>query len=499
MSEHFDVCVLGGQPAGLITAALCAKRGLRTVVVDHGEGFDHYKHNAIAYPLMPQPQIGLKSSKLVDQVWKELGAQVDFPRRYSESSYAFQAIYPKHRVNVSAAPELRHKELARAFGSDAEAFSTVERAMREMCDKLEGVLDIERELPARGWIASYLQRKRLEKMAELMTPASYGTLFPNIPKEHPARELVLTAAQFFGHFDDADPPASTVAFIATHLLAGTVRVDGPRGSYFEALSGLVTGAGGVVKTGAVIKDLHADGATLRSVESANRSVSLTASTFVDALFTPDLWQQLPLSRARDRYLSEESSLKPRGRLYVHHFLVEAKGLPVGLSDNVLLLNGRQQAREGGVADSAVWVTVRRETGKPQAVLSAAIPVAEQDANLLPEALAAQRLRVRRQLERLMPFLGPYIKGESSPMTPSDWDKVESGTRRIDSWSVHPLYGDLPGRLIGVSALPMATPMKNVWRVGRRVLPGLGPLADFVTARNVSDVLWKRFKKDKRAA
>lgn len=497
MSEHFDVCVLGGQPAGLLTAALCAKRGLRTAVVDHGEGFDHYKHNSIAYPLMPQPQIGMKSSKVVEQVLTELGAQVDFPRRYSESNYAFQAIYPRHRVNVSATPELRHKELARAFGADAGAFAVVERAMKVLSDKLEVVLDAERELPARGLIAGYLQRKRLEKLADLMTPASYGTLFPNISRDHPAREMVLEAAQFFGHFDDEDPPASTVAFVATHLLSGTVRIDGPRGSYFEALAGLVTGAGGVVKTGAIIKDITSEGGNVRGIESANRAVSLTASVFVDALFSPDLWQQLPMGRGREKYLTEESSLKPKGRLYVHHFLVEAKGLPVGLADNVLLLNGRQAAREEGTADSAVWVTVRREPGKPQAVLSAAIPVPEQDASFLPESLAQQRLRVRRQLERLMPFLSPYIKAESSPMTPSDWDKVESGGRRIDSWAVHPLYGDLPGRLVGVSGLPVATPLKNVLRVGRRVLPGLGPLADYFTARNVADMIGKRLKKDKR--
>ena len=55
MAEHFDVCVLGGQPAGFLLAALLAKRKLRTILIDHGEGFDQYKQGGVVYPLLPQP------------------------------------------------------------------------------------------------------------------------------------------------------------------------------------------------------------------------------------------------------------------------------------------------------------------------------------------------------------------------------------------------------------------------------------------------------------
>src|SRR5690606_3656902 len=126
------------------------------------------------------------------------------------------------------------------------------------------------------------------------------------------------------------------------------------------------------------------------------------------------------------------------KLYFHHLLLKQGGLPVCLGDNVLLLNGRRKTRDGSEPDSAVLVTVRRDHTAEHALLSAAIEVKESEASSLPEQLAAQRKRVRKQLERLMPFLGPFVVAESSPMAQSEWDEHSGGgARRLDPWLLHP--------------------------------------------------------------
>jgi phytoene dehydrogenase-like protein len=496
VSEHFDVCIFGGQPAGYLTAALCAKRGLRTAVIDNGEGYDQYKQKGNAFPFVPQPQIGLRSSKAVEAVLTELGAQVDFPRRYTESSISFQAIFPDQRISFATHEPTRRKELVRVFGAGAEAFSQATASLADLAERLAQTLASEEEVPALSTIGRFTQRRRLATAADLATPLSESALFAQVPEE--LRQITLDAARFFCQFDEKDPPIGYLAYLVSHLLAGTVRVDGSRGSYLDALVGLATQAGAVVKQGALVKEISADGSRLKAVETTGSRISLTADYFVSALYSTELWQELPRSRAQAKLVAEDGEMRSRTKIFVQHYLLEERGLPVGLADNVLLLNGRRRSRDDENADSSVWVTVRRDHtprgDKTLALLSAAIPVAEQEANFLPEHLEAQKRRVRAQLERLLPFLPPYIAGESSPMAPGEWDKLEGGQRNIDSWLLSPAFEPLADRQLGITGLGFGTPYANLFRVGRRVLPGLGSLGDFVCARMAAGILQRAAKK-----
>ncbi len=492
MSEHFDVCVFGGQPAGLLTAALCAKRKLRTAVIDNGEGFDQYKQKGNAFPFVAQPQIGLRSSKAVELVLTELGAQVDFPRRYTESSIAFQTIFPDQRVTFAVHEGQRKKELERVYGESAKAFEHAAAEFASIADRMTEALDSEQELPALSMMSGFMQKRRLSAFSDLATPISQSAAFAQVPEA--LRSITLAAARFFCQFDERDPPIGYLAYLMTHLLGGTVRVDGSRGSYLDALSGLAQQAGAVVKQGAVVKEVQMQGSRIHGVETTGNKTTLTADYFIGALYGSDLWQELPRSRAQAKMAAEEGNLRSREKVFVQHFLVEERGLPVGLADNVLLLNGRRRARDSEEQDTPVWVTVRREHTQKLALLSAAIPVAEGEANFLPEHLAEQKHRVRMQLERLLPFLSPYISGESSPMSPNEWDKLETGQRKLDAWGIAPAFEPPDDRLLGITGLPMATPYANLFRVGRKVLPGLGPLGDFVGARMAAGLLQRLSKK-----
>lgn len=496
MSEHFDVCVFGGQPAGYLTAALCAKRGLRTAVIDNGEGYDQYRQKNNAFPFVPQPQIGLRSSKAVEAVLTELGAQVDFPRRYTESNVSFQAIFPDQRITFATHEATRRKELERVFGPGAESFANATQSFADTAERLAQTLAGEEEVPAVGWWNRFTQRRRLSGAAELATPLSQSAAFAQVPEA--LRQITLDAARFFCQLDEKDPPIGYLSYLISHLLAGTVRVDGSRGSYLEALVGLASQAGAVVKQGALVKEIVTDGKRFKSVETTGNRISLTADFFVSASYSNELWQDLPRSRAQAKLVAEDGQMRSRAKIFVQHYLVEERGLPVGLADNVLLLNGRKRSRDEENADSPVWVTVRRDHtprgDRTLALVSAAIPVSEQEANFLPEHLEAQKRRVRAQLERLLPFLSPYVANESSPMAPGEWDKLEGGQRKIDSWLLSPSFEPLPDRQLGITGLGFATPYTNLFRVGRRVLPGLGSLGDFVSARMAANLLQRAAKK-----
>jgi phytoene dehydrogenase-like protein len=494
MAEHFDVCVIGGQPAGFLLAALLAKRKRRVILIDHGEGFDSYRQNGVTYPLLPQPLVGLRGFPPADRVLEELGAQVDLPRRYIEAKPSLQAIFARHRLDLEGTNDEIVKEARREFGDDAERMKSALDRIDASSAELEAALEAEKVLPLPNFWGRFFQKRRLNgKSASLRTPASASGIFTDLPVEHALGETLQEAARFSTHLDADDLPRSVLSLLAQRTLSGSVRLDGSGGSYLDVLANLVTQAGGTVKRATLVDRLTAEPRKLTTVETSGTArIELNADFFVSALYSQTLWQTLPRSRALSKFVEENAQLRVRAKMYFHHLLVKEDGLPVGLGDNLILLNGRK-AREGSDADSAVWITVRRGHTKEHALISAAIEVKDSEASSLPEQLATQRKRVRKQLERLMPFIAPFIVAESSPMAQSDWDAEDTGARKLDPWQLHPRYEPMAEAWLGVSGLPFHTPFKNLFRVGRETLPGLGQIGDFVSARMCAEAILAQSK------
>ena len=99
-TQHFDVAVIGGQVSGLISAALLAKRGRRVLLLDHGENTAYYRRKGLRLPLVPTLVPTLDSAPAVQKVHDELGLGPDLRMSSEPLDPAFQAIMPKHRIDV---------------------------------------------------------------------------------------------------------------------------------------------------------------------------------------------------------------------------------------------------------------------------------------------------------------------------------------------------------------------------------------------------------------
>jgi phytoene dehydrogenase-like protein len=438
--------------------------------------------------MIPQPHIGLRGCKLLNVILKELGAQTDFPRRYAESQPSFQVIFPRQRLTLAANDDRIRREVEREFETPADSLLMALHELSAQSERIGDLLLSETALPAATALGRFFQRRRL--LATGGPPPLFDTGATRQLIE-PLQQLLSEAPRFFGHFDEAEPPLFPAGMILSRLLAGAVRVEGAGGSYLDALKTLAEQAGATIHRGALIDTIWTNGGRVTGLETAHGKLTINASHFVHALYSPELFQSMPRSKALARFQAQSATLRVRAKLFVQHFLVRAKGIAVGFADNALLLNGRRQARGASDADSSVWLTLRMEHIKDHALLSAAIPVRESEASSLPEQLGAQRQRVRKQLERVMPFLPPHIVAESSPMAPWDWDPVDpTFARKLDAWALHPFYEPFPGRLLGFVGLPFSTPYKNLYRVGREVMPGIGAVGDFASARMLAGIITK---------
>src|SRR5204863_3859042 len=116
-TSYFDAVVCGSDLAGLVTAALLGRRGMRVLVC----GLDRAPatFSAGGYTLareaglLPPPE-----SEPVARVLRELNYVQIIRRRAPALQPAFQLVVPKHRLDFGPAEALP-RELAREFPAEA--------------------------------------------------------------------------------------------------------------------------------------------------------------------------------------------------------------------------------------------------------------------------------------------------------------------------------------------------------------------------------------------
>jgi hypothetical protein len=87
----------------------------------------------------------------------------------------------------------------------------------------------------------------------------------------------------------------------------------------------------------------------------------------------------------------------------------------------------------------------------------------------PETLRAAAGRIREAVADAIPFFERHLVAESAPL-PADG--------RGDLPATHPLYDAAGADKLGIAALPVRGPWKNLFFAGREVVPGLGVEGEF---------------------
>src|SRR5262249_2969453 len=121
VTHFYDLVVLGDDLAGLIAAALCARRGLRVLIVEApGQPPDKYTVGPLALPRAPLPFVG-ESSPAVRRVVAELNFIQTMKRRLAPWKPPLQVVLPDARVEVSGDADAVSRELQRELPGERAA------------------------------------------------------------------------------------------------------------------------------------------------------------------------------------------------------------------------------------------------------------------------------------------------------------------------------------------------------------------------------------------
>ncbi len=243
----FDVAVLGGSTAALVSACLLRRDGYKVLHIEHDGLSGRYRHEGRALPAAPDLLPLPRRSPLFERLLEELALTSD-ARRLLEPLSAIQVLAPGRRFELPFEPEARRQELVREFG---------EASGSRAADAIDGL--IERDEAAGALLAQLpplppdglLERRTLRRLAaELPAPVD----LPETPVE--VRQA-LGAIERLGAYLASDLPSPLGRLRATAgILRGVSRggADLGPGGYgrllrrrFAALGGERPGAeGGVI-------------------------------------------------------------------------------------------------------------------------------------------------------------------------------------------------------------------------------------------------------------
>jgi phytoene dehydrogenase-like protein len=473
--EH-DVLVVGAGVGGLVAGALCARRGLRTLVLEQGPGpgglCGAAQRGAYVFDHGPGAFWGTPAWGVVPRIFAELGAALPA----EPLCPALQVCLPKHRLTLSPDRATLRRELRREYGPDGdEALAALERLAA--LDAEAGPLGLYTGGPpvrlARLLRRAPRQLRLWTRARRWARPGSLARLVPDSSPDGPARGLLEPLLLGLGGLEFAEASALIGGRIAAAVLAGLWTVPGGSQGLAELLAQSGGAHGWALRCDTPVRALALEGRRAAGVIT-EAGETLTAWAVV-LNGTPAALGQGLLADFRERRRWRRSLGRPRGRFAPLALLIglDADYVPSALGERALLVpDGDPAGRIVGpivIAASRPGDGRRAPPGKRALTATALLPAATGAAGLDGARERAVEAAADFVLESLRAFLPGAARAiEALEVVPPA--QFEAWTRRPDGELGHgPAQ---PGSLAGWGA-GMATPVRNLWLVGDWVAPGLG--------------------------
>lgn len=386
----YDVAVLGPDVGGAAAAALCARRGLRTLLapmlpLSTAREADGWLLPA-AHPMIPP----LRQLSAAVGTLDELGLSADLTRQASGAQGAFQLLGEKLRLSLPAEPARRKAELRRELSDVAaqEAEQSLD-ALERLGRPWDAFLLEPPPWPPRG----FFERRRVHKIVPQP---------PQLP-EGLVGDALHALAPFAASLAGDSAPEAT-AREAAALLRAPLRLWGGAAQLSELLRKKATEAGGDVITDGV-EQLRID---RKQVTFLLGGADVTVSCVVLACGAERVGALVQGGGRTERKLAEEAALPVARKVTLAHYVVRGEGLPLALEEAALLLGHAM----GPLVISALPARRAKGDAGGERLLTVA---RVSDAGFSDEQ--GLLTSIKSALEPVLPFFDRHIVHESADLNP----------------------------------------------------------------------------------
>jgi hypothetical protein len=402
-TNSYDLIVVGDDLAGLIAAALCAKRGLRTLCIGHDDRPARYALGPHRLPVEPLVWPGRGGA--ADRVIKELHLEHDLRRRLRDARVTAQLVGPDARIDLAGLAgdeQALRKELVRELGDDRAAIAW-ERAT-EIARSADPLLASSNAFPGVG----FFERRDVAKIAAKAAADAAAWWTETAALGPLARALLRLPAALGARAGEPAPLAIARALDAWRHGAPGLRGDGD--GLRELLLDKLKLASGELRTGRVA-ELVAGWGKLTAVKLESGE-ELGASQVIAALPIAELVPMLG-KKPPKRLVEHATELAIAGWRYTLNLVVDAAGVPEGMAPTVLTtIDAAGPAT--GANTFAIHLGEPDDAGRIVVTLAAHLAAADGETAPAPGALAALRAALVTNLDAIMPFVAEHLVVAHSP-------------------------------------------------------------------------------------
>lgn len=472
-TNHYDLIVLGADVAGLVAAALVARRGKRVLVLPHGpvEGSYRLAGRVLPYELAPVIHTGTPP---VERVLHELGLVQQMRRLAAPVSGFVHHVLPDDRLDVEAGERNLAGELARAWPDDpTEPAWALRRRWAEATDNvLDELLASDGALQADG----FWGRRFLSRLAGQLPPRGLDEL-EGLAPGHGLRAIATAPLPWLSHLTLAQLGKAAALRIGRLWSAGPDDVPAGERRIRELLLQRIELHSGELKRELRVAELLVKRGKVVGVSLLGKRDRYGCDHLIVATDPRSLLDKTVLGEAIPRTLVHElAQIAPAAHRYVLHLEVDERGLTPAF-DGMALCAPLASSPHG-----VGHMLVRCEPAASESLRRISISrIVAAD-----EPLHEMRERCLNELDErgVLPFVGPWIRMCHSP---HDGREIEDGAGAplgdaavgsAMNATMPAVYFTAGEPLLGVGLLASDSGVRGLHFASRVNLPGLGLEGEF---------------------
>jgi len=492
-TSSYDLIVLGDDLAGLVAAALAARRGMRTLML----GIDNRPARYALGPhrLPTEPLVLPGRGGAFDRAIKELNLEHTLKRRLRENRIALQLVGPDQRIDISPDGQTMARELSRELpGPAADATALAWNQATEIARLADPLLAGDAAFPGTG----FWERREVARQADRAADeaAAWWQATERALAGSPALAMLRLPATLGDGCIDPSPLAIARALDGWRAGAPTLRGD--LEGLVELLFERLTSASGEHRAGHAT-DLGFGWSKVSSLRT-DTGDDLGVGQLLATLPVADLIGLIGHKKAPKKLLEPGPGGEPTltGWRYVLNLVVDASGVPEGMAPNVLAVVDPDRPLVGDNA-FAIQLGDPDDHGRVVVTVSALLeaPPGAGDGSLVEpawveHAMPKLRARLTEQLETVMPFIGEHVVLAHSP-NEAALPQVPGGRGSYEPprsvpLPMRPLWRGSIEHGAGIAALGYDTGLKNLTLTSRQVIPQLGIEGTFAAGWSAAKIV-----------
>ncbi len=472
-TNHYDLIVLGSDIAGLVAAALVARRGKRVLVIPQGPADGTYKIAGRSLPLRIAPVVHMGTAP-TDRVWIELGLAQQVRRLYAPLEHRVNVVLPDARVDLTPSGANLSEEAARVWPDDDEvpaAWDMAQRWSAATDEVLDPLLASDNALVGGG----FWSRRFLARVQGQLPAGTVDEMHP-LPEDHDLRRVGSIAIPWLQHLHPTQLGKAASLRLAGLWHRGPEDMPGGEAALRTLLLQRIELHSGEVKRELrvaefLLKRSRVLGVSLLGKRDCYGCDHLIVATCPLRLLEGPLLPEL-LPRA---LLETLQAVHVAAQRFVMHVEIGVRGLSPALDPLAVCLP--EGSADDPVGNTYLRILPGTAEDTRRVSLCHVVPPQASTAGLRERLLAALDAR------GVLPFCHRHVRWVHSPhdgrpMTDAHGRDLSDHAAPGSTHPMAPLYAVNKPASLGVGVLSTESGLKSMHFACRLTLPGLGLEGEF---------------------